>query len=92
MSCVIMFTGYDSPKDEEGGTDGEERSAPPRRYRPRRRYEYGGYRGGRGGGRGGGGGHTSGDEVSPTQHTFRLSSLWIYHLFRFRKSFLHYNN
>lgn len=64
MSWGILLTGYDSPKDEEGGTDGEERSAPPRRYRPRRRYEYGGYRGGRGGGRGGGGGQTSGDEVS----------------------------
>lgn len=63
MSFGILLIGYDSPKDEEGGTDGEERSAPPRRYRPRRRYEYGGYRGGRGGGRGGGGGHTSGDEV-----------------------------
>uniref|UniRef100_A0A1B6JU09 CSD domain-containing protein n=1 Tax=Homalodisca liturata TaxID=320908 RepID=A0A1B6JU09_9HEMI len=41
--------GYDSPKDEEGVTDGEERG-PPRRYRPRRHFrDYGGYRGGRGG-------------------------------------------
>lgn len=50
---------YDSQKDEEIGTDGEERSAPQRRYRPRRRYgDYGGYRGRRGGG-----GPISGDDV-----------------------------
>jgi len=62
--------GYDSQKEEEGATDGEERSGgPPRRYRPRRRYgEYGGYRGrGRApttsgdDGEGGGGGELSGE-------------------------------
>lgn len=52
--------GYDSPKDEEGGTDREERNTSLRRYRPRRRYgDYGGYRGSRGGR-----GPVSGDDVS----------------------------
>lgn len=51
--------GYDSQKEEEAGTDGEERGGgPPRRYRPRRRYGDYGYRGGRGGGRA----PTSGDD------------------------------
>jgi len=57
--------GYDSQKDEEAGTDGDERGGgPPRRYRPRRRYgDYGGYRGGRGGGRA----PTSGDDGEGNQ-------------------------